>query len=79
MEKNIYEPMDFSSIHLPIPESVKKYSLEIQKEIFTYLQEMEEHDKIAYSIAFNHLGTSFHIYKSNGFKEWSNKKITKQI
>ena len=32
------------------------------------------HHKQAYLIAYNHLGSSFNIYKSNGFKEWKGKK-----
>jgi hypothetical protein len=30
-----------------------------------------EQQKKAYVIAYDHLGSSFNIYKSNGFKEWN--------
>jgi hypothetical protein len=35
---------------------------------------LDDHNKKAYEIAFNHLGSSFNIYRSNGFKEWKQKK-----
>jgi hypothetical protein len=49
------------------------YPHEKQKEIFEYLKQMNEREKQAYSIAYSHLGTSFHIEKSNGYKEWKKK------
>jgi hypothetical protein len=67
------EQLDFSSLNLPIPEIVYKYSKEKQQEIFNYLQQLDEHDRNGYLIAKNHLGTSFNICKSNGYKEWQNK------
>ena len=68
------EPVDFSSLNLPIPEVVYTYPKEKQTEIFNYLQQLDDHDRTGYLIANNHLGTSFNIYKSNGYKEWKNKK-----
>jgi len=65
----------FVSLKLPIPDLVSTYSHEIQSEIYNYLNEMDENDKIAYKIALQHLGTSFNIYKSNGFKEWKQKQV----
>jgi len=62
--------LDFKSLNINIPEQIKHYSLEIQKEIFHYLSNLNEQQKIAYTIALEHLGTSFDIYRSNGFKEW---------
>jgi hypothetical protein len=67
------EPLDFSSLNLPIPEVVYKYPKEKQAEIFNYLQQLNDHERNGYLIAMNHLGTSFNIYKSNGYKEWKNK------
>ena len=57
------ESIDFSLLNIPLPEIVKQYSLEKQREIYEYLNQMDEHHKQAYLIAYN-------IYKSNGFKEW---------
>jgi hypothetical protein len=42
-----------------------------------YLSNLNEHQKIAYSIALQHLGSSFNIYRSNGFKEWKQKNSIK--
>lgn len=66
--------MDFSLIKLPIPEIINVYPVSHQQEIFEYLQQLNENDKKAYVIAFHHLGSSFNIYKSNGFKEWKQSK-----
>ena len=68
------DAIDFTTLQLPIPEIVYTYSKEKQQTIFNYLQQMDEHNKKGYVIASNHLGTSFNICKSNGYKEWTNKK-----
>ena len=68
------QEIDFKSLKLTIPESIKIYSIEQQKEIFQYLSEMNEHEKKAYEIAFDHLVTSFNIYRSNGFISWKKSR-----
>ena len=68
------EEVNFDSLHLPIPEIIKTYSIEKQREVFDYLSEMDELNKIAYKIAFNHLQSSFDICRSNGFKQWKESK-----
>ena len=60
----------FNDCGLPIPVSVYNLADEKQCEILDYIKSMDERDKKAYKIAFNHLGTSFNICKSNGYKEW---------
>jgi len=55
---------------LPIPELIKTYPHDKQIEIMKYLNQLDEHQCKAYLIALNHLGSSFNIYKSNGYKEW---------
>ena len=65
--------INFEFLNLPIPELILKLSIEQQQEIFNYLDQLNTNNKKAYLIAFNHLGTSFNIYKSNGYKEWKNK------
>ena len=60
----------FSECGLPIPVIVYNLAQEKQSEIMNYINSMDERDKKAYKIAFNHLGTSFNICKSNGYKEW---------
>ena len=62
--------IDLTLLKIPVPEQIKIYSIEKQKEIYDYLKNMDESDKQAYLIAMNHLGSSFNIYRSNGFKEW---------
>jgi hypothetical protein len=65
--------INFEFLNLPIPELILKLSIEQQQDIFNYLNQLNTNNKKAYLIAFNHLGTSFNIYKSNGYKEWKNK------
>ncbi len=67
--------INFEILNLPIPSTVKTYSKEKQQDIFNYLQEMDDHNRKAYIIAQNHLGTSFNIHKSNGYKDWLKNKI----
>jgi len=62
--------LSFQEFNLPIPETVFTLSEEKQREIYEYLKQLDEHQKKAYIIAFNHLGTSFNIYRSNGFNDW---------
>ena len=66
--------VDFSSLNIKISDNVKEYPLEKQQEIFQYLSEMDEINRQAYNIAFNHLESSFDILRSNGYKEWKNSK-----
>ena len=67
------EQVDFEPLNMKIPELVKSYPIEKQREIFQYLSELDDLNKKAYEIASDHLGSSFNIYRSNGFKEWKNK------
>lgn len=71
------EEVNFDLLNMKISELVKKYPIEQQREIFDYLNEMDEHNRKAYNIAYNHLDTSFSISRSNGFKEWLANKKTK--
>ena len=68
------EEINFDSLNMKISPLIKKYSIEKQRLIFQYLNEMDENNRKAYDIAYNHLGTSFNISRSNGFKEWLNSK-----
>jgi hypothetical protein len=64
----------FDNLDIPVPEVVYNYDKEKQKEIYDYLSSLNETQKKAYLIAKSHLGTSFNIFKSNGFKEWQKNK-----
>ena len=68
------QQIDFKSLNITIIDSIKLYNEEKQKEIFNYLKQMNDHEKKAYEIAINHLGTSFNIYRSNGFISWKKNK-----
>ena len=62
---------NFNELDVSVPEVVKTYPLETRIKVFNYLVSLGEHEKNAYRIAANHLGTSFNIIRSNGYKEWS--------
>jgi ABC-type Fe2+-enterobactin transport system substrate-binding protein len=67
----------FKDVNLPIPTIVYSYDDSKQKEIYDYLSDImnNEQQQKAYVIAFEHLGSSFNIYKSNGFKEWKSSQL----
>ena len=69
------QQIDFTLLDMDVPNSIKSYPFEKQQEIYSYLQNMDEHNKKAYTIALDHLGSSFNIYRSNGFKEWKTKQM----
>jgi enolase len=71
------EEVNFDSLNMKISETIKKYPIEQQREIFEYLNEMDEHNRKAYDIAYSHLGTSFNIARSNGFKAWNAERKPK--
>ena len=71
------EEITFESLNLPIPDIVKTYPNEKKREIYDYLNELTDIEKVGYTIAFNHLESSFDICRSNGFKEWKNSKASK--
>jgi len=70
------EKIDFSTLNMQIPEYIQQtYTPEKQLEIYNYLSSLDVIQKKAYEIAFDHLGTSFSITRSNGFKEWKQKSL----
>ncbi len=68
------EQIDFTSLNMKISDLLKTYPIEQQKNIFEYLSRMDDQHRKAYDIAYCHLGTSFNIARSNGFKEWLSKR-----
>jgi hypothetical protein len=64
----------FKDADLPIPANIHYYSLDIQQSIIDYLKQLDEKDIKTYKIATNHLGTSFNLFKSNGYLNWLKKK-----
>jgi hypothetical protein len=69
---NIQTP-DFSLLNMEIHDYIKEYPVETQIDIFQYLNELDEINRIGYSIAYDHLKSSFNILRSNGFKKWKSK------
>jgi hypothetical protein len=45
-----------------------------EEKVKSYISQLSEKEKIAYEIAKNHLGTSFSLKKSIGYKEWLKKQ-----
>ena len=72
-EQQTIESPNFTDLNIPLPELINSYPIDKQIEIYNYLKELDEQNKKAYLIALDHLGSSFNIYKSNGFKEWKSK------
>lgn len=68
---------DFSLLNLNISSFTKGYSIELQREIFEYLSQLDDNHRKTYQIAYDHLGTSFNVARTNGFKKWQAKKTSK--
>jgi hypothetical protein len=68
------EEVNFDSLNMNISALLKRLSIEEQKRVFQYLNQLDEHKRKAYDIAYNHLGSSFNIIRSNGFKDWLSTK-----
>ena len=64
---------DFESLKLPISPKIYTLSEEDQALIFNYLNILTETEKICYKIAYQHLGSSFDILRSNGYSDWLKK------
>ena len=58
---------------LNYPDNFDSLSKNLQDEVISYLKSMDERQLKAYLIAKEHLGSSFNIFKSNGYKEWKSK------
>lgn len=55
-------------------EDLSKYPQDIQESILKYLEQLGDKERIAYSIAKEHLGTSFNIVKSIGYITWKKEQ-----
>jgi len=51
-------------------EKYQNMDLETITLLKAYINQLKDCEKKAYEIASSHLGTSFNILKSNGYKEW---------
>jgi len=52
----------------------KQTTNESNDPITLYVNQLSDKERKAMEIAKNHLETSFHIAKSNGFREWKKKQ-----
>jgi hypothetical protein len=55
-------------------DDLSKYPPDVQESILKYLEQLGEKELIAYSIAKEHLGTSFNIAKSTGYISWKKEQ-----
>lgn len=62
--------INFGNLEIPVSQNINAYSSDEQEKIYNYLTQLNEQQKKAYIIAYEHLGSSFNIRKSNGFKSW---------
>jgi len=62
--------INFGNLEIPVSQNINAYSSDEQEKIYNYLTQLNEQQKKAYIIAYEHLGSSFNLRKSNGFKSW---------
>ena len=55
-------------------EDFSKYPQDAQESILKYLEQLGDKERIAYSIAKEHLGTSFNVLKSIGYITWKKEQ-----
>jgi hypothetical protein len=55
---------------LPLPNNFQNYDTDTQSSIIEYITHLSDLEKKAYKIAYNHLGSSFNVLKSNGYNDW---------
>ena len=62
--------MDISISDIPLPINYENYDDDTQAAIIEYISHLSTIEKKAYKIAYNHLGSSFNVVKSNGYNDW---------
>lgn len=55
-------------------EELSKYPQDVQESVLKYLEQLGDKERIAYSIAKEHLGTSFNVVKSVGYITWKKEQ-----
>ena len=66
-----------NEIGMDIPDIVFSYGVDVKENVLEYLKNLGEKERIAYKIAYSHLGTSFNIIRSTGYVEWVNDQTKK--
>ena len=64
----------FVRLGLPVPKVLDTYPVRWQDEVYAYLSQLNELQRQAYCIAHDHLESSFHIVRSNGFLAWKQQQ-----
>ena len=62
-----------TEIGLSLPNEFELWDEITQDLVIKYLKQLNTIEKKAYTIGKEHLGTSFHVLKSNGFLAWKKK------
>lgn len=55
-------------------EELSKYPQDVQESVLKYLEQLGDKERIAYSIAKEHLGSSFNVVKSVGYITWKKEQ-----
>jgi hypothetical protein len=61
-------------LDVELPDNFENYPIQVQENIIQYIQQLTPIEKKAFNIAKHHLGSSFHILRSNGYIEWIKHK-----
>ena len=62
---------------VPLPRNFESYDSTTKEHIIAYIKHLSDIEKTAYTIALNHLGSSFNIVKSNGYVGWFKRSLAK--
>lgn len=74
MNKIIIKYIILIIINMDILSECQSYDEETKESVLQYLSQLNDLQKKAYLIAKQHLGSSFHLLKSNGYLEWQKKR-----
>jgi hypothetical protein len=59
-------------------DNLEKYPDEVRQSIIKYIEQLSDKERVAYSIAKEHLGTSFDVAKSIGYLTWKKSQSQPQ-
>jgi len=65
---------DLVQLGVLLPPNFDTLSPDIQENVVAYLKQLDPIERRAYHIAIDHLGSSFHLLRSNGFCDWKKGK-----
>lgn len=67
---------NITSLSFP-PESNQNYPEDVKDKVMRYLGQLNETERKVYMIAKGHLGTSFNIARTTGYRTWLEKNESK--